>query len=57
VIKKVKEVSVKGYNKKHTFTIERSSISGHTFFRLLKNGNIVLNCTEPEFEKMRSLFA
>ena len=56
MIEKIKEVSVKGYNKKHTFTIERSSLSGHTFIRLLKNGNVVLNCTEREFEKMRKLF-
>ena len=56
MIEKIKEVSVKGYNKKHTFTIERSSLSGHTFIRLLKNGNVVLNCTERVFEKMRKLF-
>ena len=56
MIEKIKEVKVKGYRKQHTFSIERSSLAGHTFVRLLKNGNVVLNCTEREFEKMRKLF-
>jgi hypothetical protein len=56
MIEKIKEVKVKGYRKQHTFTIEKSTLAGHTFVRLLKNGNIVLNCTEQEFVKMRKLF-
>jgi hypothetical protein len=56
MIEKIKETKIKGYRKQHTFTIEKSSLAGHTFVRLLKNGNIILNCTELEFEKMRRLF-
>jgi len=53
---KVKEVSVKGYNRKHTFSIERTSVAGYEFVRFMKNGNIVLNCKSDEFEKFRKLF-
>jgi len=50
------QTSVKGYNKSHAFSIERYSVSGHTFYHFLKNGNIVLNCTEPEIQKLGRLF-
>lgn len=56
MVETLKSVKVKGYNKTHTFSIERLSISGHSFIHLVKNGNVVLNCTEKEFIKMRRLF-
>ncbi len=49
-------VTVKGYNRKHTFEIEQFAVSGYSFIRLLKNGNVVLNCKADEFEKFRTLF-
>jgi len=52
----VKAVTVKGYNKKHTFSIERTSVAGYNFVRLMKNGNVILNCKAHEFEKFRQLF-
>ena len=52
----LKKVSVKGYNKTHNFSIERYSVSGHTFYHFIKNNSIILNCTEKEFHKMRDLF-
>ena len=52
----VKEVKVRGYNKTHTFSIERSSVAGYTFYRFLKNGNVVLNCTPDQFDKFQHLF-
>tara|TARA_Y100001936_G_C15583072_1_gene413064 strand:- start:199 stop:372 length:174 start_codon:yes stop_codon:yes gene_type:complete len=52
----IKEVSVKGYNRKHTFSIERTSVAGYEFVRFIKNGNVVLNCKADEFEKFRTLF-
>jgi len=54
--KVLKEVSVKGYNKKHTFSIEKTSVAGYEFVRFLKNGNVVLNCKADEFEKFKKLF-
>ena len=56
MVEVVKSVKVKGYNKTHTFSIERVAIAGHSFVHLVKNGNVVLNCTEKEFIKMRKLF-
>jgi hypothetical protein len=56
MVEVLKTVKVKGYSKMHTFAIERIAISGHTFMHLVKNGNVVLNCTEKEFIKMRRLF-
>lgn len=52
----LKTVKVKGYNKVHTFTVEVTSIAGHTFFQLNKNGNKILNCTPDEYEKFVKLF-
>ena len=37
----IKEVYVKGYNRKHTFSIERTSVAGFEFVRFMKNGNVV----------------
>jgi len=53
---KLKQVTVKGYNRKHTFSIEKTSIGGYEFVRLLKNNHVVLNCTAKEFERFRGLF-
>jgi hypothetical protein len=53
---KIKQVVVKGYNKKHTFSIEKTSAAGYEFVRLMKNGNVILNCTPEEFHKFRGLF-
>ena len=52
-----KSVTVKGYNRKHTITIEETKISGYTFISLLKNGNPVIKCTPKEFIKLKRLFA
>ena len=51
-----KSVKVKGYRKKHEFTVERASLAGHTFITLLKNGNPVLKCTPVEYIKFKQLF-
>jgi hypothetical protein len=53
---KLNQVTVKGYNKKHTFAIERTVAAGYEFIRFTKNGNVVLNCTPEEFCKFRALF-
>jgi len=50
-------IKVKGYNKTHTFQVQRISMGGLTFIHLIKNNTIILNCTENEFEKMRGLFS
>ena len=50
------EVTVKGYNRKHKFVIEQFKTGGYSFVRLLKNGNVILNCKESEFDKFRTLF-
>ena len=52
----IKQVKVRGYNKNHIFSIERSAVAGYTFYRLLKNGNVVLNCTADQFDKFQHLF-
>tara|TARA_R110001599_G_scaffold281751_2_gene483560 strand:- start:376 stop:561 length:186 start_codon:yes stop_codon:yes gene_type:complete len=51
-----KSVIVKGYNRKHTITIEETKISGYTFISLLKNGNPIIKCTPKEFIKLKKLF-
>lgn len=52
------EVTVKGYgNKKHTFSIERTEVSGHKSVHLKKNGNVVVTCTPEEFIKLKILFS
>lgn len=51
-----KSVKVKGYRKKHEFTVETTSLSGYTFITLLKNGNPVLKCTPSEYAKFKKLF-
>jgi len=50
-------VTVKGYgNKKHEFTIEKTSLGGHNFVALKKNGNTIVSCTPKEFIKLKLLF-
>ncbi len=53
---KTGQVTVKGYNKSHVFTIEKTEVGSYKFTRLLKNGNVVLNCTDHEFQKFCKLF-
>ena len=51
-----KSVKVKGYRKKHQFTVETITMAGHTFVTLLKNDNPILKCTPLEFVKFKKLF-
>ena len=51
-----KSVTVKGYaNRKHKFEIDKTTISGHTFYTLRKNGNSILRCDPKEFVKFKIL--
>ncbi len=49
-------VSVKGYKRKHKFTIEKTTMAGHTLMTVLKNDNPILKCTPLEFVKFKKLF-
>ena len=51
-----KSVKVKGYKRKHEFTVEETSMAGYTFITVLKNDNPVLKCTPAEFVKFKKLF-
>jgi len=51
-----KSVKVKGYKRKHEFTIERSTIAGYVFITVRKNDNPILKCTPVEFIKLKKLF-
>ena len=51
-----KSTTVKGYKRKHTFTIEETSMAGYTFITVLKNDNPILKCTPKEFIKFKKLF-
>ena len=53
---KKKSIKVKGYRKKHEFTIEEATLSGYTFITVLKNDNPILKCTPKEFIKFKKLF-
>ena len=54
---KKRKVEVKGYaNRKHTFEIDITNMSGYTFVTLKKNGNPILRCDPQEFLKFKSLF-
>jgi hypothetical protein len=54
---KRKKVNVVSSNrKKHTFELETTTMSGHTFCYLKKNGNVVLNCSPKEMLKLKKLF-
>ena len=51
-----KTVTMKSGNKKHSFTLIKTSIGGHTFISLKKNdGNPIIKCTPTEFIKFRKL--
>ena len=52
-----KSVTVKSFTKKHTFTIEETSMAGHDLITFYKNGNPILKCTPLEFVKLKRLFA
>ncbi len=57
MVEKRKSVNVKSSNsKKHVFEIETVKMSGYTFCYLKKNGNVILNCSEKEMFKLKSLF-
>tara|TARA_Y100001972_G_C7423934_1_gene218839 strand:- start:151 stop:417 length:267 start_codon:yes stop_codon:yes gene_type:complete len=52
-----KKVTVKGYaNRKHTFEVEFTSMSGYDFVTIKKNGNPILRCEPIEYTKFKSLF-
>lgn len=51
-----KSVKVKGYKKKHTITIEETSLGGFVFISVLKNDNPIIKCTPKEFIKLKKLF-
>ena len=51
-----KSVNVKGYKRKHEFTIEKATMAGYTFITVLKNDNPILKCTPKEFIKFKKLF-
>ena len=51
-----KSVKVKGYNRKHDFTVERMSMAGYDFVTVLKNNNPILKCTPAEYAKFKKLF-
>ena len=54
---KKKSIKVKGYKRKHEFTIEEASMAGYTFITVLKNNNPILKCTPKEFIKFKKFFS
>ena len=51
-----KTVLMKSGNKKHSFTLIKTAIGGHTFISLKKNnGNPIIKCTPKEFIKFKEL--
>ena len=51
-----KTMTMKSGNKKHSFTLTKTSIGGHTFISLKKNdGNPIIKCTPKEFIKFKML--
>ena len=51
-----KTTTLKSGNKKHDFTLTKTTISGHVFISLKKNsGNPIIKCTPKEFIKFRRL--
>ena len=56
MIEEKKTVTMKSGNKKHDFTLIRTTIGGHTFISLKKNaGNPIIKCTPKEFIKFKKL--
>ena len=51
-----KTMTMKSGNKKHDFTLIKTTIGGHTFISLKKNdGNPIIKCTPKEFAKFKML--
>ena len=51
-----KTTTMKSGNKKHSFTLTKTTIGGHVFISLKKNdGNPIIKCTPKEFIKFKSL--
>ena len=51
-----KTATLKSGNKKHDFTLIKTTIGGHTFISLKKNtGNPIIKCTPKEFMKFKRL--
>jgi len=51
-----KTVLMKSGNKKHSFTLTKTTIAGHVFISLKKNdGNPIIKCTPKEFIKFKRL--
>ena len=56
MIEKKKTVTMKSGNKKHSFTLTKTIVAGHTFISLKKNdGNPIIKCTPKEFIKFKML--
>ena len=51
-----KTVTMKSGNRKHSFTLTKTMIGGHTFISLKKNnGDPIIKCTPKEFIKFKML--
>ena len=51
-----KTMTMKSGNKKHSFTLTKTLVGGHTFISLKKNdGNPIIKCTPKEFIKFKML--
>ena len=51
-----KTITVKSGNRKHEFTLIKTSFGGHTFISLKKNnGDPIIKCTPKEFLKFKML--
>ena len=56
MIEEKKTMTVKSGNKKHSFTLTKTTVAGHTFISLKKNdGNPIIKCTPKEFTKFKLL--
>jgi hypothetical protein len=51
-----KTITLKSSNKKHDFTLTKTTIGGHVFISLKKNsGNPIIKCSPKEFIKFKRL--
>ena len=51
-----KTVTMKSGNRKHSFTLTKTTIGGNIFISLKKNdGNPIIKCTPSEFIKFKML--
>ena len=56
MIEEKKTTTLKSGNKKHSFTLTKTTVAGHTFISLKKNdGNPIIKCTPKEFIKFKML--